>query len=290
METVALAHNTYLCGGFQDLTGFLYTNYRAAGLGLDEAMDYQAELDTASERAAALERGQNPLSSATGDLHLAYRSSFDGKLVPYRIFIPTRYDKSRKYPLAVLLHGAGADENSFAVGYNKVFLKLAEERGYILAAVNGRGFVSGYAKANGGEQDVLDVTELMQKSYSIDPSRVYLGGHSMGGGGTWTIGLAYRDRYAALAPMAGTGISANLDAALSAPGRKVPVFVSCGGKDALDTVSLCEPVVAKAKALGYPIKYTDYENADHLAVPIVAAPDVFDWFSAHVLSTGQMGN
>jgi len=290
METVALAHNTYLCGGFQDLTGFLYTNYRAAGLGLDEAMDYQAELDTATERAAALERGQNPLASATGDLHLAYRSSFDGKLVPYRIFIPTRYDKSRKYPLAVLLHGAGADENSFAVGYNKVFLKLAEERGYILAAVNGRGFVSGYAKANGGEQDVLDVTELIEKNYSIDPSRVYLGGHSMGGGGTWTIGLAYRDRYAALAPMAGTGISANLDAALSAPGRKVPVFVSCGGKDALDTVSLCEPVVTKAKALGYPIKYTDYENADHLAVPIVAAPDVFDWFGAHVLSTGQMGN
>ena len=283
VETVALARNTYLCGGFQDLTGFLYANFRAAGLGLDEAMDYQAELDNATERAAALKEGRDPLASATGDLHLAYRSSFDGRLVPYRIFIPSNYDKAKKYPLAVLLHGAGADENSFAVGYQKVFLKLAEQRGYILAAVNGRGFVSGYAKANGGEQDVLDVTALMQKNYSIDPLRVYLGGHSMGGGGTWTVGLAYRDRYAALAPMAGTGISGNLEAALSAPGRRVPVFISCGGKDALDTISLCEPVVAKAKALNYPVRYTDYEKADHLQVPIVAAPDVFDWFEAHVL-------
>jgi predicted esterase len=288
METVALARNSYLCGGFQDLTGFLYTNFRAAGLGLDEAMDYPAELASASERAAALKQGRDPLAGATGDLHLAYRSSFDGKLVPYRVFIPLSYDKSKKYPLVVLLHGAGADENSFAVGYNKVFLKLAEQRGYILAAVNGRGFVSGYAKANGGEQDVLDVTDLMQKEYSIDPSRVYLGGHSMGGIGTWTIGLEYRDRYAALAPMAGTGISGNLDAALSAPGRKIPVFVSCGGNDALDTVKLCEPVVAKAKALDYPIQYTDYEKANHLEVPIVAAPDVFDWFDAHVLPVGHI--
>ena len=283
MESVLLAHNTYLCGGFQDLTGFLYTNYRAAGLGLDEAMDYEAELDSATKRARALEGGHDPLAGATGDLHLAYRSSFDGKLVPYRIFVPSSYERSRKYPLAVLLHGAGADENSFAVGYNKVFLRLAEQRGYILAAVNGRGFVSGYAKANGGEQDVLDLTGLVEKNYSIDPSRVYLAGHSMGGGGTWAVGLQYRDRYAALAPMAGTGISGNLEGALSAPGRKIPVFVSCGGRDALDTVSMCEPVVNKAKALGYPIKYTDYESADHLAVPIVAASDVFDWFDAHVL-------
>jgi pimeloyl-ACP methyl ester carboxylesterase len=287
METVALAHNTYVCGGFQDLTGFLYTNYRAAGLGLDEAMDYGAELDSAIERARALKEGHDPLASATGDLHLAYRSSFDGKLVPYRIFIPSNYDKSRKYPLVVLLHGAGADENSFAVGYNKVFLRLAEQRGYILAAANGRGFVSGYAKANGGEQDVLDVTELMQKNYSIDPSRVYLAGHSMGGAGTWVVGLQYRDRYAALAPMAGTGISGNLEAALSAPGRKIPVFISCGGRDALDTVSLCEPVVRKAQALDYPMKYTNYESADHLAVPVVAASDVFDWFDAHVLPAAK---
>jgi predicted esterase len=287
METVALAHNTYLCGGFQDLSGFVFTNFRAAGLGLDEAMDYVADLDAATKQAAALQEGRDPLASATGDLHLAYRSSFDGKLVPYRIFIPSNYDKSKKYPLAVLLHGAGADENSFAVGYNKVFPKLAEQRGYILAAVNGRGFVSGYAKANGGEQDVLDVTDLMQKHYSVDPARVYLGGHSMGGGGTWTIGLQYRNLYAALAPMAGTGISGNLETALSAPGRKVPVFIACGGNDALDPVSRCEPVVAKAKAIGYPVKYTDYEKADHLAVPVVAASDVFDWFDAHALPAGQ---
>jgi hypothetical protein len=52
-------------------------------------------------------------------------------------------------------------------------------------------------------------------------------------------------------------------------------------------VSLCEPVVRKAQALDYPMKYTNYESADHLAVPVVAASDVFDWFDAHVLPAAK---
>jgi len=51
--------------------------------------------------------------------------------------------------------------------------------------------LTGYSKDSGGEQDILDVMELVKSHYSVDASRIYLGGHSMGGGGTWRIGLAY---------------------------------------------------------------------------------------------------
>ena len=30
------------------------------------------------------------------------------KMMPYRLFVPTTYDKSRKYPLIVWLHGSGS--------------------------------------------------------------------------------------------------------------------------------------------------------------------------------------
>jgi dienelactone hydrolase len=43
--------------------------------------------------------------------------------------------------------------------------------------------------------------EHVQKTYNVDPDRVHLTGLSMGGGGTWHIGLRYPDRFASIAPV-----------------------------------------------------------------------------------------
>jgi len=280
LETAGLARHAYLGGGFQNLTGLLHTAYRARGFALVEMMDFDAALDEAIKLAAAIKEGRNPIAEARGPLRLAYRSSFDGKLVPYRVYVPTNYDKSKAYPMIVALHGAGGDENNFMDRYDGLWPKLAEERGYIIASVNGRGPASGYAKPNGGEQDVLDVMALVQKSYNIDPARVYLTGHSMGAGGTWAIGLEYRDRFAALAPLAGTRPSAALEAALKS-GRKMPIIVVSGAKDALVPVAGCREVAEKAKALGHEVKYLEFPEGDHISVVASSVKDVYDWFDAH---------
>ena len=194
LQTIALARDTYYATGFQNLTGYVFTGMRAAGLGLKEPMDFEAGLTRATLLATTLKEGRDPLADARGDLFLAYRSTFDGAVVPYRVYLPTTYSASKKYPLVVLMHGAGGDETDFIEAYRGLWPKLAEQHGYILAAVTGRGPLSGYTKASGGEQDVLDVMELVKHHYSVDPARVYLGGHSMGGGATWRIGMAYPDR------------------------------------------------------------------------------------------------
>jgi predicted esterase len=280
LDAIRRAHQTYLGGSYQNLTGMLHTHYRSRNYGLSELMDFDAALDEATKLATALKAGRNPIAEARGDLKLVYRSSFDGKLVPYRLYIPTTYDKTKSYPMITLLHGAGGDENSFFNGYRSLWPKEAEARGYIIVAVNGRGPISGYGKANGGEQDVLDVTALVQQNYNIDPNRVYLAGHSMGAGGTWTVGLAYRDRFAALAPMAGTRPSAALETALKT-GRKIPIIIVAGGKDPLVPVAGCREVAAQAKALGYEVKYLEYPDGDHSSPVISAVKDVFDWFDVH---------
>lgn len=280
LETSRLAHQSYLGGSFQNLAGYIHTLYRATGFALMEVMDFDAELERAAKLAATLKESRDPLDNARGDMRLAYRSSFDGRLVPYRLFIPSTYDKSKTYPMIVLLHGAGGDENNFFDRYEGLWPKLAEERGYIIAAVNGRGPVSGYAKENGAEQDVLDVTSLVEKNYKIDPTRIYLGGHSMGAGGTWRIGLEYRDRFAALAPIAGTRMTPALETALKS-GRKIPLIIVAGVKDALVPIAGCREVAEKAKALGYETKYLEYPDGDHISVAISSVKDVFDWFDAH---------
>lgn len=281
LETIMLAHRTYYGTGFQNLAGYVYAGMRAVGLGTTEPMDFDAALTHATLLTAALKEGQDPISNARGDVGMAYRSGFDGKLVPYRIYVPKNYDKSKKYPLVVLLHGAGGDETNFLEAYGRLWPKLAEERGYILASVNGRGPLSGYRKENGGEQDVLDVLDLMKSHYSVDASRVYLGGHSMGGGGTWTIGLKYPERFAGLIPIAGSSalVVPGLEAELKS-GRKIPVMMVCGVKDALVSVAGCRTVAEKAKALNAPIKYAEYAEGDHLSVAVMSIPDIFDWLDA----------
>ena len=276
LETIDTAHHTYFGTGFQNLAGYIYTGMRASGLGLKEPLDFDGELRRATRLGELLEAHKDPFATATGDLRMAYRSTFDGKLVPYRVYLPTKYDPSRKYPLIVLLHGAGGDESDFLEGYAGQFPKLAEEHGYILASVSGRGPVTGYAKANGSEQDVIDVMDFVKNRYSVDPARIYLGGHSMGGGGTWRVGGVYADRFAGLIPIAGTStaVLAGLDTLVK---RKLPVMMVCGEKDALVAVAGCREVADKAKAANAPVTYKEYAAGDHLSVVAMAAPDIFSW-------------
>jgi predicted esterase len=284
IETLRVAHRTYYAPGFQGLTGFVFTGMRAAGLGAKEPMDFEAGLTRATLLATTLKEGHDPTATARGDLFLAYRSSFDGHLVPYRVYLPTSYSSSKKYPLVVLLHGAGGDETDFIEAYRGLWPKLAEERGYILASVNGRGPLSGYSKESGGEQDVLDVMEMVKQRYSVDIAKVYLGGHSMGGGGTWKIGLEYQDKFAGFIPIAPAGNNPALMKDL-----KKPVFLACGVNDALVPVAGCRAVSEKAKELNAPVKYSEYPGADHLSVAVTAIPDIFNWLDQQTKGGASSG-
>jgi hypothetical protein len=85
-------------------------------------------------------------------------------------------------------------------------LAAADVHHYILALPNGRGPYSYYensAALGPGEQDILDVVPHADSLHLVDPDRVYLGGFSMGGYGTWHLGLRNPDLWAAIAPGAG---------------------------------------------------------------------------------------
>ncbi len=258
LETVKAAHAMYYAPGFQGLTGYVFTGMRASGLGLKEAFDYEAGL----ARAAKMEVPDR------GDLFLSYRSTFDGKLVPYRVYVPASYDRSKKYPLVMLLHGAGGDETDFMEAYQGLWPKMAEQHGFILASVTGRGPLSGYSKESGGEQDVLDVMELVKSRYNV--GKIFLGGHSMGGQGTWRLGTLYADKWAGLIPIAGTNAQVQIN-------PKMPVMIVCGEKDALVAVAGCRAAAEKAKSANAPVKYNEYATGDHLSVAVMSIPDIFAW-------------
>ncbi len=87
---------------------------------------------------------------------------------------------------------------------------------------------------------VLDLIDALVRTEKLDPNRVFLTGHSMGGYGTWTIGAVHADRFAGLAVFAGAPtclrvrdgapISSVIDGVLPNL-RNLPIFVYQSGDD-----------------------------------------------------------
>jgi dienelactone hydrolase len=171
------------------------------------------QLATARDYARQLAEGKDPFQDRTGLLIKAYRSEVDDTLQPYALYVPKSYDPKRPWPLVVSLHGAFS---SHVLNRRRVF-GLGNRPGesdyeavrnediqfpdvdFIVLSPYGRGETAGY---NGlGEADVLRAMDDVERAYNVDPDRVYLTGYSMGGGGTWHLGLRYPDRFAAIVPV-----------------------------------------------------------------------------------------
>jgi len=242
-----------------------------------ERVDFDAELKDAETMLAAGEEGRDPFAARRGDFRKAYRSNVDDTLQPYRIFVPASYDGSKPYPLVVALHGMGGDENSYfdsRVYGSGAFAKEAERRGYIAVCPKGRNPASMYAGP--AETDVLDVVAEVRRAYRIDPGRIYLTGHSMGGYGTWSVAMSHPELFAAIAPVSGGGNPAGM-----AKIAKIPELVVHGDNDKTVSVEQSRKMVAAAKALEVEIKYVEIAGGDHLSAALRTFTDVFDWFDAH---------
>ncbi len=156
------------------------------------------------------------------------------------MYVPSKYDGSRAFPLIIALHGLGGTEDSFFDGYEKAFPPLAERHGYIVAAPLGYRVDGSYGWGLGtppadpttrrvqerSEADVMEVLRLVRQQYTIDENRIYLAGHSMGAIGTWRIAPKYPDLFAAIATFSGAGQPATLEHV-----KHVPEFVVHGDND-----------------------------------------------------------
>lgn len=97
--------------------------------------------------------------------------------------------------LVLSLHGASVEALGQADAY------AGKDWATIVAPTNRRPY--GFDWEDIGQLDALEVLAIAEKSIPHDPRRVVLTGHSMGGHGTWHVGLTFPDRFAAIGPSAG---------------------------------------------------------------------------------------
>ncbi len=122
-------------------------------------------------------------------------SDIDGS-VQYYAVTPAKPDGDDAPPAFVLsLHGAGVEAQNQAEAYT------AKPWCTIVAPTNRRPF--GFDWEDWGRWDALEVWDEALRRFPHDPHRVYLTGHSMGGHGTWHLGVTFPDRFAAIGPCAG---------------------------------------------------------------------------------------
>jgi pimeloyl-ACP methyl ester carboxylesterase len=236
------------------------------------------EIDRIEAELSALTMGKNPFAGARGELERAYQTP-DGKLAPYRVYVPKSYDGASSKPLVVMLHGALGDEHYYFSGlFDPEIIKgEAERRGYILAAVNGRGRFGNYTGMS--QQDVFDVTDAVIREYKIDPSRLFLTGHSMGGFGTWLVASSKPELFAAVAAVSG-GQPAQGDAltALLEKLKAVPAMIVHGAQDGIVPVQLSRNMAAAAGKAGVKVTYLEVPDGDHLSVVASTFPAILDFF------------
>lgn len=185
--------------------------------GIDDHTWLTGEVRRVQAWAAAAAAGKDPLATERGDLYRAYRSRYDGNLQPFSVHVPKRYDRSRKWPLVIGMHGIGSGTH---YTLRRVLGRDRDKEG---GEPGGKPLIRGNmprlpdygvltASAWGyhnsafwyyGEDDVMRVIAEMKKAYNVDEDRVYLTGLSLGGLGTYHIGHHFPDAFGALGPLGG---------------------------------------------------------------------------------------
>src|SRR5262249_13376007 len=114
----------------------------------------------------------------------------------YFLYVPKSYDPAKASPLLLVGHGGnGAMSADYAKraaqGGIRPWLPVADKHGMILAAPlteRGWGWI--------GDSIVLSLRSKLQRQFHVDPDRVCLTGHSMGGHLSWRSGIFMPDRWA----------------------------------------------------------------------------------------------
>ena len=143
-----------------------------------------------------------PLSSQTpsGQVFTAqYKAPLLQDPQPVVVYEPTtaKLDGSVRVPLLVWLHGAGGPTGTHSLEL------AAEQLGAIMVAPTAP-LSCDWSGDDACASQTHGAIAYAKQHYPIDHDRVYVSGFSMGGRGSFTVGLVYPDLFAGLFPVAGT--------------------------------------------------------------------------------------
>ena len=149
-----------------------------------------------SRFAAALD-APDALHQGGAVVRRAFVSPTDGTLQPYTVRLPAAYDPEGRYPLLVFLHGSGVNDEWAASAHDYL-----DDRRYVQLFPYARGMSHNYATEE-AQRDIREAMADVAANYSVDTSRIVLGGFSMGGYGVYRTFWESPDMFKALLVLSG---------------------------------------------------------------------------------------
>ncbi len=177
----------------------------------DTAKQTLAVLDAGLERAKHAAKGEAPWRNVRGKPFVrGHYSPIDGSVQPVSVLVPIDVDPTKPgFHIVVVLHGRDQTLTEVKFIAGKENAKAGATSNRIVVEVYGRGN-NAYRWA--GEQDVHEAIFVAHRSAKVSgvaaekamlTAPVILRGFSMGGAGTWHIGLHHPSRFRAISPGAG---------------------------------------------------------------------------------------
>ena len=226
-----------------------------------------------------------PIASGVNAGLLPYTSNRAG--LDYWLYVPKGYikDTEQDWPLIVYLHGTLPGSDLGVLKRDILLQKLGNENDFPFVVVAPR--AEGEYEFWSEEKmiDSLDsLLEEIQSGLAVDPQRIYVTGPSAGGNGTWVLGLAYPERFAALAPVMGY-----YDWPFAVPEnicdlKDVPVWTFHAENDEVVPLEAEQMLVDALEACGGDVQFTVAPDAGHdFDGPVYSGTELYDWFLAQSL-------
>lgn len=185
------------------------------------------------------------------------------------VYVPASYERERPAPLALMLHGAGGDAGQGV----SLLREFADASGLIVLAPDSRrGTWDVITGGYGPDVSFADAALAQTFSrYSVDASRVAVGGFSDGASYALSLGVANGELFTHV-----LAFSPGFMAPPRLEGRP-RLFVSHGRFDRVLRVDVCGRRVASgAQRAGYEVEYVEFEGPH--AVPREVARAAVEWF------------
>ena len=203
----------------------------------------------------------------------------------YLLYLPKDYSAKRgkQWPLMLFLHGAGERGTNLqhvAVHGPPKLVQQGTNFPFLIVAPQ---CPEGQRWEN---ESLLRLLAHVMTQHAVDASRVYLSGLSMGGYGSWKLGLAHPEKFAAMVPICGGG--ERIDVLLASRERvaalkDLAVWAFHGAKDPVVPLDESERMVAAFKKAGVrEVKFTVYPEADHNSwTAAYNDPALYKWLLQH---------
>lgn len=138
-----------------------------------------------------------------------YVADEDGVIIPYGLFTPSSAEFNEKTPLIVWLHGSG-ERNVSQTSFENTGLPYVLKRwtlhgfnAYVVCPQLYRQFDTGLWMKDEAVDNLKALLQELTTKYNIDPERIILTGHSLGGQGSTYIASKMPDVFSCVAVLSG---------------------------------------------------------------------------------------